>query len=235
MLPSGAHGTIVQGLLTIRTSTGARCVLQTRRHWITERDTAVQSARTWRLERSTRGTLSNSASAKTAQVCESIAVYVRFMFAHAGRAERIAHATNVKLSSKNWEDPKSETKRDGTLALLLPKSVLVWVYAWYKRWEGRTVLSCLRMWGRLPCVGNQVSLAAGCGKNGIVYCVVEEVIVARKAREVVNGTNWKQFVPWVKTLTAARRVYDDMDVGSGMVFMRLGSMHKTDNIGFKSK
>ncbi len=35
------------------------------------------------------------------------------------------------------------------------------------------------------------------------YCVVEEVIVARKARDVVNGTNWKQFVPWVKTLTAA--------------------------------
>ena len=158
------------------------------------------------------------------------------MSAPAGKDERGAHAHNVKaFGTSDWVDPKKTTKHEGTLALLLPKRVLVWVYAWYKRWEGRTVLSCLRMWGRLPCVGATVSLAAGCGKHGIVYCVVEEVIVARKARDVVNGTNWKQFVPWVKTLTAARRVYDDMDVGSGMVFMRLGSMHKTDNIGFKSK
>lgn len=170
----------------------------------------------------------------SSRITSVLLCFIHLMFAHTGKDERAAHALNVKAhSSSEWVNPKKQTVHEGTLALLLPKRVLVWVYAWYKRWEGRTVLSCLRMWGRLPCVGAKVSLAAGCGKHGIVYCVVEEVIVARKARDVVNGTNWKQFVPWVKTLTAARRVYDDMDVGSGMVFMRLGSMHKTENIGFK--
>ena len=221
------------------TSTGAACALRSQTPRKPRGTIAVQSAPTWRLGHNTRRTISPwaSASACSAQVVESTSVllcFIHLMFAHTGKDERAAHALNVKAhSSSDWVNPKKQTVHEGTLALLLPKRVLVWVYAWYKRWEGRTVLSCLRMWGRLPCVGAKVSLAAGCGKHGIVYCVVEEVIVARKARDVVNGTNWKQFVPWVKTLTAARRVYDDMDVGSGMVFMRLGSMHKTENIGFK--
>ena len=95
------------------------------------------------------------------------------------------------------------------------------------------MLSCLRMWGRLPCVSDNVSFAAGCGRNGIVYCVVEEVIVARTARDVLNGTNWKQFVPWVKSLSEACRMYDAMGVGSGMVFMKLSRMCRTDNIGYR--
>jgi hypothetical protein len=48
----------------------------------------------------------------------------------------------------------------------------------------------------------------------------------------VISTNWKQFVPWVRTLKEARRVYDDMDVGSGFVFMELSGVVSTKNIGF---
>ena len=155
------------------------------------------------------------------------------MFACVGLAEQECYIRNMERTvGQPLMDPKKPVKEDGTLALLLPNRVLVWVYAWYKVWEGRTVLSCVRMWGRLPAAGDKVSLAAGSGKNGIVYCRVEEVIVARKAREVVSSTNWKQFVPWVRTVGEARLVYDGMDVGSGFVFMRLSGVYRTENIGF---
>jgi hypothetical protein len=85
----------------------------------------------------------------------------------------------------------------------------------------------------LPEVGDRVSFDAGCGKNGIMYCVVGQVIVAGRVCDVVISTNWKQFVPWVSTLKEARRVYDDMDVGSGFVFMELSGVVGTNNIGFK--
>ena len=155
------------------------------------------------------------------------------MFSCIGKGERACYLVNMRRSpGAELVAPKEPVKSGGTLALLLPKSVLVWVYAWYKTWEGRTVRSCLRMWGRLPEVGDRVSLAAGCGKNGITYCVVGQVIVAGRARDVVISTNWKQFVPWVRTLKEARRVYDDMDVGSGFVFMELSGVVSTKNIGF---
>jgi hypothetical protein len=87
------------------------------------------------------------------------------------------------------------------------------------------------LWGRFAEVGDRVRFAAGCGKNGIMYCVVGQV--AGRARDVVISTNWKQFVPWVRTLKEARRVYDDMDVGSGFVFMELSGVVSTKNIDFK--
>ena len=84
-----------------------------------------------------------------------------------------------------------------------------------------------------PVAGDKISLAAGCGKNGIMYCIVKDVVVAKTASEVVNGTNWRQFVPWVSTLTEARGVYTEMDVGCGFVFMRLSDVYRTENIGFR--
>ena len=150
------------------------------------------------------------------------------MFSCIGKGERACYLVNMRRSpGAELVAPKEPVKTGGTLALLLPKSVLVWVYAWYKTWEGRTVRSCLRLWGRLPEVGDRVSFATGCGKNGIMYCVVGQVIVAGRARDVVISTNWKQFVPWVHTLKEACRVYDDMDVGSGFVFMELSSVVST--------
>jgi hypothetical protein len=159
------------------------------------------------------------------------------MFACVGAAELKCYIANSERNVGDpLKDPKEATKQGGTLALLLPKRVLVWVYAWYKVWEGRTVQSCMRMWGRLPAVSDKVSLAAGSGKNGIMYCLVAEVIVARRARGVVSrsSTNWKQFVPWVRTVSEARLVYDAMDVGSGFVFMRLSGVYRTENIGFRT-
>ena len=157
------------------------------------------------------------------------------MFACVGPAEQACYTENSdpdRQAGAPLSNPKEPTKKGGTLALLLPKRVLVWVYAWYKVWEGRTVRACMRMWGRLPEVGDKISLAAGSGKNGIMYCTVEEVIVARRARDVVSSKNWKQFVPWVGTVSEARLVYDDMDVGSGFVFMRLSGVYRTENIGY---
>jgi hypothetical protein len=155
-------------------------------------------------------------------------------FLNAGKSEQANYKINMKRKyGAPMKDPKTASKTGSTLALLLPRSVLVWVLAWYKVWEGRTVRSCLRMWGRLPVVGDRISLAAGCGKNGIMYCVVKDVVVANTAREVVNGANWKQFVPWVSTLTEARGVYNAMDVGCGFVFMRLSDVYRTENIGFR--
>jgi hypothetical protein len=54
------------------------------------------------------------------------------MFAHAGKDEKAAHAHNVKaFSTSEWVDPKKATMHEGTFPLLLPKSVLVWVYVYF--------------------------------------------------------------------------------------------------------
>ena len=64
--------------------------------------------------------------------------------------------------------------------------------------------------GRLPEIDDKVSIAAGSGKNGIVYCSIEEVRVVTTAREVVNSSNWKLFVPWVHSLSEALGVYAEL-------------------------
>ena len=116
------------------------------------------------------------------------------------------------------------------LACTLPKSVLVWVFAYYKKYEGRTVLSMMRLFGRLPVKGDVLCMFAG--GEGTVYCRIEEVSPpTRSAREVLTKTTWREYVPWVTTLRAALRVYESMDNGSGFVFMKYSYPHKYDRIG----
>ena len=89
--------------------------------------------------------------------------------------------------------------------------------------------------GRLPEIDDKVSIAAGSGKNGIVYCSIEEVRVVTTAREVVNSSNWKLFVPWVHSLSEALGVYAELDNGSGMVFVKLSCIDSSRNIGCPGK
>ena len=63
------------------------------------------------------------------------------------------HFVGSVLERKNQ---KVATVKGGTLPLMLPKQTLVWVYAYYKQWEGRTVRSVLRMMGRLPEPGDRI-------------------------------------------------------------------------------
>jgi hypothetical protein len=87
--------------------------------------------------------------------------------------------------------------------------------------------------GRIPEVGDKVSICAGNAKNGIVYSCIEEVRVVKEARDIVNRSNWKLFVPWVDTLSEALNVYVALDRGCGMVFIKLSSIESSENIGCK--
>ena len=131
------------------------------------------------------------------------------------------------------KQPKKATVKGGTLPLLLAKKFLVWVFSGDKQWEGRSVLSCLRLMGRIPEVGDKVSICAGNAKNGIVYSCIEEVRVVKEARDIVNRSNWKLFVPWVDTLSEALNVYVALDRGCGMVFIKLSYIESSENIGCK--
>ena len=97
------------------------------------------------------------------------------------------------------------------------------------------MLSCFLLMGRLPEIDDKVSIAAGSGKNGIVYCSIEKVRVVTTAREVVNSSNWKLFVPWVHSLSEALGVYAELDNGSGMVFVKLSCIDSSRNIGCPGK
>ena len=125
---------------------------------------------------------------------------------------------------------KKPAQSGSVLACTLPKSVLVWVFAYYKKYEGRSVLSLMRLFGRLPVRGDVLCLFAG--GEGTVYCRVEEVSPpAQSAREVLTKCTWREYVPWVSTLRAALCVYESMDDGSGIVFMKLSYPHKYERIG----
>ena len=95
------------------------------------------------------------------------------MFACVGPAEQACYYKNMEREAgAPLSNPKEPTKRGGTLALLLPKPVLVWVYAWYKVWEGRTVRACMRMWGRLDCQRSGTRLAWPLGVVRMELCTV---------------------------------------------------------------
>jgi hypothetical protein len=152
----------------------------------------------------------------------------------ADKKEKGNHYAAMQRAPGTTARKKSPTAKGGTLPLLLPKKILVWVYSRYKQWEGRSVRSCMRLMGRLPEVGDRVSMCAGSGRHGIVYCSIEEVRVVKKAKEVVNRDNWRLFVPWVKNASEALDVYDAFDDDkSGLVFMKLSSIERSENIGCK--
>ena len=119
------------------------------------------------------------------------------------------------------------------LSLTTRKTVLAWMFAFYKQWEGRTLHGVLRLmakFGRLlPVVGDKLCLFSG--SVGTLYCVIEEVLVVKSARMVVNKHNWKLFVPWVDTLDQALSVYEELNDNSGFIFMRIAYPYNWKNIG----
>ncbi len=91
----------------------------------------------------------------------------------------------------------------------------------------------------IPEVGDKVSICAGTGMNGIVYCCIEEVRVVKEARNIVNRSishdrsNWKLFVPWVGTLFEALDVYEALDCGCGKWYLSNYRIERSENIGCK--
>ena len=103
-------------------------------------------------------------------------------------------------------------------AFTLPMSIMVWIFAGYKTWEGRTTSSVLAKLS-IPCASCSVCLFAGA--RGTLWCRLEEVVEVHSPRELITTSNWRSFVPWETSFTRALDVYTSMSDGSGFVFMRL--------------
>ena len=163
------------------------------------------------------------------------------MFCSAGKTERDVHYG--KIFRPHAEAPavakaalvakKPPTGPGILLTIITRKTAIAWIFAFYKQWEGRTLHGVLRLmakYGRLlPVVGDKLCLFSG--SVGTLYCVIEEVLVVKSARMVVNKHNWKLFVPWVDTLAQALSVYEQLNDNSGFIFMRIAYPYKWKNIG----
>jgi hypothetical protein len=158
------------------------------------------------------------------------------LFCSAGKSEQALHFKKVFGASAQAEavaGPKQKRLPGILLSLTTRKTVLAWMFAFYKQWEGRTLHGVLRLmakFGRLlPVVGDKLCLFSG--SVGTLYCVIEEVLVLKSARMVVNKHNWKLFVPWVNTLDQALSVYEKLNDNSGFIFMRIAYPYNWKNIG----
>ena len=109
-------------------------------------------------------------------------------------------------------------------SLTLPLAFLVWVLSGYKQWEGRVVSSFLNKGLDVPCRGCVICLFSG--RRGAAWCRVLEVLVVRSPRDAVTTSNWRLFVPWVSGYKKAIAVYDNMDDGSGFIFIRFSTPYK---------
>ena len=156
------------------------------------------------------------------------------MFCYAGKAEKQEHYKIVFGGAQAEAATGAKKKPAGILlSLTTRKTVLAWMFAFYKQWEGRTLHGVLRLmakFGRLlPVVGDKLCLFSG--SVGTLYCAIEEVLVVKSARMVVNKHNWKLFVPWVDTLDQALSVYEKLNDNSGFIFMRIAYPYNWKNIG----
>ena len=138
------------------------------------------------------------------------------------------HESNIKNLEAYFHKVQSVLRSHKCFALTLPKHILVWIFAGYKQWEGRTKTSLKRK-GGVPCTSCSVCLFAG--SAGRVYCKIKQVVVVDRAVEVITRSNWQLFVPWVRSYKQAISLYDDLCDGSGFVFMRLSYPYKYINIG----